>query len=88
MALNCVPVTGTPQISPLRCPPVLNCVPVMGRTADLSAALRSGRDDKGEGGYGPQLRSRDGRTADLSSALRSGRDDKGEGRLWPSFAIP
>jgi hypothetical protein len=34
-----------------------------GKTADLSTALRSGRDDKGEGRYGPQQRSRDGQIA-------------------------
>jgi hypothetical protein len=47
-------------------------------TADLSTALRSGRDDKGEGGYGPRQSSRGLPTADLSTALRSGRDDKGQ----------
>ena len=44
-------------------------------TADLSTTLRSGRDDKGEGRYGPQQRSRDGQTAGPSTTLRSGRDD-------------
>jgi hypothetical protein len=45
---------------------------------DLSTALRSGRDDKGEGGCGPE-QSLGEETAGLSTALRSGRDDKGEG---------
>jgi hypothetical protein len=45
---------------------------------DLSTTLRFGRDDKVEGRYGPQQRSRDGQTAGPSTALRSGRDDKGE----------
>jgi hypothetical protein len=31
---------------------------------DLSTALRSGRDDKGEGRYGPHQRSREEQTAD------------------------
>src|ERR1700722_7738917 len=33
----------------------------MGKTADLSTSLRFGRDDKGEGRYGPWLRSGDGK---------------------------
>ena len=45
-------------------------------TADLSTALRSGRDDKGEDRYRTEMRSGDGQTADLSTTLRSGRDDK------------
>src|ERR1700679_4213102 len=57
-----------PQISPLRYAPVemTKGRVVMarsrglgyGQTADLSTALRSGRDDKGKGRYGPQQRSR------------------------------
>jgi hypothetical protein len=54
---------------------------------DLSTALRFGRDDKGEGRYGPQQRSRDGQTADLSTALRFARDDKGEGRCGRSRGL-
>jgi hypothetical protein len=50
---------------------------------DLSTALRSGRDDKGEESYCPQQTFRDGQNADLSTALRSGRDDKGEGSYGP-----
>src|ERR1700689_1646187 len=82
-----------PQISPLRYAPVemTKGRVVMarsrglgyGQTADLSTALRSGRDDKGKGRYGPQQRPRYGQTADLSPALRSGRDDKGKGRYGP-----
>ena len=45
---------------------------------DLSTTLRFGRDDKVEGRYGPQQRSRDGQTAGPSTALRFGRDDKGD----------
>ena len=45
-------------------------------TADLSTALRFGRDDKGEE-VGDWLWGWSG-TADLSTALRFGRDDKGE----------
>jgi hypothetical protein len=58
------------------------------QTADLSTALRSGRDDKGWGRYGLQRRLWQEQTADLSTALSSGRDDKGWGcggpqrRLW------
>ena len=52
-------------------------------TADLSTALRSGRDDKGESRDDPYLWSGGLATADLSTALRSGRDDKGEGRDGP-----
>src|SRR5580704_5793560 len=64
-------------------------------TADLSTPLRSGRDDKGEGGASSNSRcgtgpvfhrlskntsqGRSADTADLSTPLRSGRDDKGEG---------
>jgi hypothetical protein len=45
----------------------------MGKTADLSTTLHSGRDDKGGGGYGPQQRSWDGpnRRSLHYAALRS-----------------
>jgi hypothetical protein len=55
-------------------------------TADLSTALRSGRDDKGEGGCGPG-QSLATETADLSTALRPGRDDKGEGGCGPGQSL-
>jgi hypothetical protein len=56
-------------------------------TADPSTALRSGRDDKGERGYFPEVwqlgwtelsAATPAATADPSTPLRSGRDDKGE----------
>src|ERR1700733_2375662 len=83
----------TPQISPLRCAPVemtkgraalpLSVVaeqdPFFIAMGGPKAHDSSGRDDKGEGGGGPQRRLLEKKTADLSTALRSGRDDKGEG---------
>jgi hypothetical protein len=49
-------------------------------TAGPSTSLRSGRDDKGEGGaFIGRLVSGWKETADPSTPLRSGRDDKGEG---------
>jgi hypothetical protein len=85
---------GKPQISPLRCASVemtkgRAALPttVAAEQDPFFIALGgpkvhdfSGRDDKGEGRYGPWLRSGDGQTADLSTTLRSGQDDKGEGR--------
>src|ERR1700727_2591326 len=56
-------------------------------TADLSTTLRSGRDDKGEGGGGPLRRLLEKKTADLSTALRSGRDDKRGGRRWAAATV-
>jgi hypothetical protein len=56
---------------------------LLASSAKQEIRVRSGRDDKGNGRYGPQLRSRDWQNADLSTALRSGRDDKGEGRYGP-----
>jgi hypothetical protein len=56
---------------------------LLASSAKQEIRVRSGRDDKGKGRYGPQLRSRDWQNADLSTALRSGRDDKGVGRYGP-----
>src|ERR1700722_18519951 len=56
---------------------------MMERNADLSTALRFGRDDKGEGCRFPLDRLMMQRNADLSTALRFGRDDKGEVCRFP-----
>ena len=51
-----------------------------GRTADPSTSLRSGRDDKGEGGVSIEdFVSGWTETAGPSTALRSGRDDTSAG---------
>ena len=50
-----------------------------GQTADLSTALRSGRDDEGEARYGPQLGFRDGQPQ--ISLLRYAPVEMTKGRL-------
>jgi hypothetical protein len=54
-------------------------------TADPSTALRSGRDDKGEGGALREDWLVAGKTADPSTALRSGRDDTS---VWGWVLLP
>jgi hypothetical protein len=59
-----------------------------GRTADPSTALRSGRDDKGEGGVSIEdFASGWMETAGPSTALRSGRDDTSAGGSYLAFLL-
>jgi hypothetical protein len=51
------------------------------RTADLSTALRSGRDDKGKGGYGPQRKVRGGKLQRCDAVGMT----KGAAGAWLSF---
>jgi hypothetical protein len=60
---------------------------MMERNADLSTALRFGRDDKGWGCRFPLDRLMMERNADLSTALRFGRDDKGEVCRFPQHRL-
>jgi hypothetical protein len=56
---------------------------------DLSTALRFGRDDKGEGGCGPEQQSREGQTADLSSRFApTGMTNPGQERKHASLVVP